>query len=210
MTRSSQLWAPTRRRSTSPGSSRTPGRRRSGPWSTRRRSAGRRVTPSPARPSRWSQPNRAGSRPRAPTPRSAARSSEASAVGAAGWARTPSAALGLVLAGEGHLSEAERELASAEHLFRDEVATLQHTWVLLQLATDPLPSGATGRGRDGDPSGARGDGRASRVRVRLGARPARSSASWPMQGSVPTRASCSHPRARRSLRCSGCSTAICR
>ena len=45
-----------------------------------------------------------------------------------------SAALGLVLAGEGHLSEAERELASAEHLFRDEVATIQHTWVLLQLA----------------------------------------------------------------------------
>jgi LuxR family transcriptional regulator, maltose regulon positive regulatory protein len=45
-----------------------------------------------------------------------------------------SAALGLVRAGEGRLAEAERELASAERLFRDEVATVHQAWILLQLA----------------------------------------------------------------------------
>ncbi|HET6171964.1 MAG TPA: LuxR C-terminal-related transcriptional regulator [Gaiellales bacterium] len=45
-----------------------------------------------------------------------------------------SAALGRVLMGEGRLSEAERELVSAHHLFRDEVATLHQAWALLQLA----------------------------------------------------------------------------
>ena len=45
-----------------------------------------------------------------------------------------SAAFGLVLAGEGHLAEAERELATAQHLFSDEVATLHQAWVLLHLA----------------------------------------------------------------------------
>ena len=45
-----------------------------------------------------------------------------------------SAALGAVLAAEGDLVEAERELATAEHLFRDEVPTLHHTWVLVSLA----------------------------------------------------------------------------
>jgi LuxR family transcriptional regulator, maltose regulon positive regulatory protein len=44
------------------------------------------------------------------------------------------AALGVVLAGEGSLPEAERELAYAERVFRDEIATLQHTWLLLLLA----------------------------------------------------------------------------
>jgi LuxR family transcriptional regulator, maltose regulon positive regulatory protein len=45
-----------------------------------------------------------------------------------------SAALGAVLAAEGDLAEAERELASAEHLFRDEVATVHHAWLLVLLA----------------------------------------------------------------------------
>ena len=35
---------------------------------------------------------------------------------------------------KGDLSEAERELASAEHFFRDEVATVHHVWLLLLLA----------------------------------------------------------------------------
>lgn len=44
------------------------------------------------------------------------------------------AALGIVLALEGHLADAERELATAEHIFRDEVATVHHTWLLVSLA----------------------------------------------------------------------------
>ena len=39
-----------------------------------------------------------------------------------------------VLAGEGHRVEAERELAYAEHFFRDEVATVHHAWLLVLLA----------------------------------------------------------------------------
>ncbi len=45
-----------------------------------------------------------------------------------------SAALGQVLAQEGNLTEAERELAQAEHFFRDEVATVHHAWILVLLA----------------------------------------------------------------------------
>jgi LuxR family maltose regulon positive regulatory protein len=44
------------------------------------------------------------------------------------------AALGSVNAAEGSLVQAEQELAHAERLFRDEVATVMHTWVLLLLA----------------------------------------------------------------------------
>lgn len=42
------------------------------------------------------------------------------------------AALGLVRLADGKPAEAERELASAERLFRDEVATVHHAWLLLQ------------------------------------------------------------------------------
>ena len=45
-----------------------------------------------------------------------------------------SAALGAVLASEGQLAEAEHELAYAEHYFRDEIATVHHTWLLVLLA----------------------------------------------------------------------------
>jgi LuxR family maltose regulon positive regulatory protein len=45
-----------------------------------------------------------------------------------------SAALGVVLACEGKLADAERELAYAEHFFRDEVATVHHAWLLVLLA----------------------------------------------------------------------------
>ena len=62
-----------------------------------------------------------------------------SLVGAVGSSRSwlganASAGMGLVHAGEGHLSEAERELTSAEHFFRDEVATVHHAWILVLLA----------------------------------------------------------------------------
>ncbi len=43
-------------------------------------------------------------------------------------------ATGAVLAGEGDLAGAERELAHAEQFFRDEVATVHHTHVLIRLA----------------------------------------------------------------------------
>ena len=53
------------------------------------------------------------------------------AVGRIGTSRSwlganASAAFGAVLAGEGNLVEAEHELATSEHLFRDEVASLHH------------------------------------------------------------------------------------
>jgi LuxR family maltose regulon positive regulatory protein len=44
-----------------------------------------------------------------------------------------SLAMGVVLLREGNLADAERELAHAEHYFRDEVATVQHAWALLLL-----------------------------------------------------------------------------
>ncbi len=44
------------------------------------------------------------------------------------------AALGAVLAAEGHLVEAEHELTRAVHLFEDEVPTLHHVWALALLA----------------------------------------------------------------------------
>jgi LuxR family transcriptional regulator, maltose regulon positive regulatory protein len=44
------------------------------------------------------------------------------------------AALGAINADRGNLSEAEHQLAQAEHFFRDEVALVRHTWVLLLLA----------------------------------------------------------------------------
>jgi LuxR family transcriptional regulator, maltose regulon positive regulatory protein len=45
-----------------------------------------------------------------------------------------SAALGSVNAAEGNLVQAEHELAHAERLFQDEVASVHHTWLLLLLA----------------------------------------------------------------------------
>jgi LuxR family maltose regulon positive regulatory protein len=62
-----------------------------------------------------------------------------SIVGKIGISRTwlganASAALGSVLTHEGAYAEAERELAYAEHFFRDEVATLHHAWLLVLLA----------------------------------------------------------------------------
>ncbi len=45
-----------------------------------------------------------------------------------------SVAVGSVLAAEGSLADAERELAYAEHFFRDEVATVHHAWLLVLLA----------------------------------------------------------------------------
>jgi LuxR family maltose regulon positive regulatory protein len=44
------------------------------------------------------------------------------------------AALGAVLASEGKLAEADRELSYAEHFYRDEVATVHHAWLLVLLA----------------------------------------------------------------------------
>jgi len=62
-----------------------------------------------------------------------------SLVGAMGSSRSwlganASAAIGLVHAYEGDLVEAERELASAQHFFRDEVTTVHQAWLLLLLA----------------------------------------------------------------------------
>jgi LuxR family maltose regulon positive regulatory protein len=61
------------------------------------------------------------------------------AVGRIGTSRSwlganASAALGVVLAAEGTLVEAEHELAAAERFFADEVPTLHHKWLLVLLA----------------------------------------------------------------------------
>jgi LuxR family maltose regulon positive regulatory protein len=45
-----------------------------------------------------------------------------------------SAALGRVLIEEGNLAEGERELAYAERMFGDEIATIHHAWILAVLA----------------------------------------------------------------------------
>ena len=68
------------------------------------------------------------------------------AVGRIGTSRSwlganASAALGSVLAAEGSLVGAEHELASAERFFRDEVATVHHTWLLALLARVRLRRG---------------------------------------------------------------------
>jgi LuxR family maltose regulon positive regulatory protein len=62
-----------------------------------------------------------------------------SIVGRLGLGRTwlganAAAALGAVLIAEDRLAEAERELAYAEHFFSDEVANVQHAWLLVLLA----------------------------------------------------------------------------
>jgi tetratricopeptide (TPR) repeat protein len=70
-----------------------------------------------------------------------AREKARAAVGRIGTSRSwlganSSAALGVVLAAEGTLAEAEAEpqLAAAERFFADEVPTLHHTWLLVLLA----------------------------------------------------------------------------
>ena len=68
------------------------------------------------------------------------------AVGRIGTSRSwlganASAALGLVLAAEGALVEAEHELVPAERFFADEVATVHHTWMLVLLARVRLRRG---------------------------------------------------------------------
>jgi LuxR family maltose regulon positive regulatory protein len=60
-------------------------------------------------------------------------------VGGIGFSRSwlganASLALGVVLAEEGALAAAERELAYAGHFFQDEVATVHHAWLLAVLA----------------------------------------------------------------------------
>ncbi len=52
-----------------------------------------------------------------------------------------SVAMGVVLAAEGHVEEAERELSHAEHFFRDDVASIHHAWLLLVLARVRLRRG---------------------------------------------------------------------
>jgi LuxR family maltose regulon positive regulatory protein len=50
-------------------------------------------------------------------------------------------ALGAVLAAEGHLADAEHELSRAEHLFSDDVPTIDHAWTLALLARARLQRG---------------------------------------------------------------------
>ena len=75
-----------------------------------------------------------------------------------------SAALGAVLAAEGKLADAERELTYAEHFFKDEVATVHHAWLLVLLARVRVRRGrldeaeATLRGCDGGARRARRTG----------------------------------------------------
>ncbi len=71
------------------------------------------------------------------------------AVGGIGTSRSwlganASAALGVVLDAEGHFAEAEHELATAERLFENEVASLHHAWLLVLLARVRIHRGRLG------------------------------------------------------------------
>ena len=78
------------------------------------------------------------------TPRRRRRPWAGSAPAEAGSAPTRPPPSASVLAAEGSLAEAEHELASAERFFRDEVATLHHTWLLVLLARVRLRRGRLG------------------------------------------------------------------
>ena len=73
-----------------------------------------------------------------------------------------------VLAAEGSLVEAEHELASAERFFRDEVATLHHTWLLVAPRARPRSAAAV-----------------STTPRRRCVRRGRRSVSWPTAGASP-------------------------
>ena len=133
-----------------------------------------------------------------------------SILGGVGMIRTwlggnASVALGSVLLAEGHLPAAERELAHAEHVFRDEVATVHSAWVLVLLARVPCRRGrldeaaAAVRGRPG------GDREYGDMGVRRHRSPTRSGARSRTCAGAPATARCWCSRARPSWRCSGCS-----
>ena len=81
---------------------------------------------------------RTGARWPGTTPPSPGRSSARSAAAEAGSGPMPLQRIGLVHADEGDLVEAERELASAEHFFRDEVTTVHQAWLLAPARPGPL------------------------------------------------------------------------
>jgi LuxR family maltose regulon positive regulatory protein len=57
-----------------------------------------------------------------------------------------SSALGVVLAAEGRLADADHELAAAEHFYRDELATVHHARVLVLLARISVQRGRLDEG----------------------------------------------------------------
>ena len=114
-----------------------------------------------------------------------------------------SAALGAVLAAEGKLADAERELTLAEHFFEDEVATVHHAWLRVLLAGVRVRRGrldeaeSTLRGREEEleelTDGGRIPALADEVERELEA-----------ASPAPATGSCSSRRPRPSSRCSGC------
>ena len=120
-------------------------------------SAARPATRSPARHSRSSPSS--GERS---APRGAHAEKAKSIVGGVGGSRSwlganAAAALGSVLAAEGDLAEAERELAFAEHFFRDEVATRPSRMAARRARARSLPTRAPRRRGGRRCAGARGD-----------------------------------------------------
>ena len=117
--------------------------------------------------------------------------------------RTPCAALGLLRLAEGEPAEAERELASAERFFRDEVATVHHAWLLLLLS-----SARCRRGRLDAASSSLG---AARDEIAELVDPAPLASCWPTSpASSPTHAAVPRPASSASRRvtpsspCCGC------
>ena len=187
------------------------GRRRCGRSSIRTPPGGRRGTRSPGRRSRSSPPIVDGSSRRACTRRSRSRSSAAPAAAEAGSAPMPRRPWAACLAAEGHLAEAERELATAEHFFRDEVATVHHAWLLVVLARVRCRRGRLDDGQATLAVRARARSASSVTAGRVpsladdverGARGARAAG--------PRAARSSIRRARPSWRCSGCWRPTCR
>ena len=119
-------------------------------------------------------------------------------------------AAGVVHLAEGAGAEAERQLAAAEHFFRDEVESVHHVWLLLLLARARCL-----RGRLAE---AEATCREAALAIRELADPGR--VPWLAVDVRPGdralaqprrhRASCSSRPARRSSPCSACSTRSCR
>jgi hypothetical protein len=125
-----------------------------------------------------------------------------SIVGAVGSSRSwlganASAAIGLVRAHEGDLVEAERELASAERFFRDEVTTVHQAWLLVLLARVRCRRRRLARPRRRSSQRTQRSA-TSRTAVAFQRSPPRSPGSWRRHRAAPPSASCWTRRARPS------------
>ena len=123
--------------------------------------------------------------------------------------RKRSAALGAVLASEGKLAEAERELAYAEHFFRDEIATVPTPGCSFFSSASARQRGRLDQA-DATLQAARKDSRSSQTAADSPRSPTPSNTSSRPKRPAPAAERCSNDRATQSSPSSGCWPAICR